>query len=51
MSDEEKRQEVEEEAQVANEAAREPESAELADQDLDKVTGGVRVAVFQKPRT
>ena len=39
---------LEEKAGQVKEADKETESTELSDEDLEKVAGGVRVAVFKK---
>lgn len=46
---EDERPELEEKAGQVKESTRETESTEVSDEDLDKVAGGVRIAVYKRP--
>ena len=47
MTDEEKRQADEKDHEVTE--ATEPETAELSDEEMEEVAGGIRIAVYKKP--
>ncbi|GEM_PF-1997607 len=47
MTDEEKRQADEKVSKVTD--VTEPESAELSDEEMEEVAGGIRIAVYKKP--